>query len=270
MLLTGIPHGATDHLVYFSNQHTNGEPKSWTGFIVPYFLQMALFGIVWVLFPTFSFFLFLFMTFYHFGQSELYYIGLEETNWMKRGLYIIWGAMIMTVILLGHPSETIPYLDQIVPSQWLNESMWDLIFPPIISLMSTLWLMGMLWIWLKGYVFTQDLIREIVITILLLICLQLCSLWIGFGLYFGVWHASKAIRAELSILNEENPTLSLKNWIIQALPFSLISIFGLAFLVWAWSNWGQQFHPVFLFFVGISMLTLPHMLTLENLYKLVK
>ncbi|MEM6802478.1 MAG: Brp/Blh family beta-carotene 15,15'-dioxygenase [Bacteroidota bacterium] len=270
MVLTGIPHGATDHLVHWHKRESQGQSKNWWDFLVPYLLQMLLFALCWIFFPLLSFCAFLLISCYHFGQSELYYIQLGERNWTKKLLYVLWGALVLGIILLSKPEETIPYLTDILPASYLVPSIWSSLYLPLISLLSLGIFLGFLALWLKGKIGNLDFARELIVSILLCLTLHISSLWLGFGLYFGLWHATKAIRAELSVLKAEDKNWSLKDWIKQALPFSLVSFVGFALLIFLWHNWGQNWHPVFLFFVGISMLTLPHMTTLEHVYKSLK
>lgn len=270
MVLTGIPHGATDHLVHWHKRESQGYGKNWWDFLIPYLLQMLIFALFWIFLPFLSFCAFLLISSYHFGQSELYYIQLDETSWMKKMLYVFWGALVLGIILLSNPAETIPYLHDILPESYLVPSLWSSIYIPYVSLLSLVILLTLLSLWMKGSIGNLDLLREFLVSSLLCFTLHKSSLWLGFGLYFGLWHATKAIRAELSLLKSEHKKWSLKYWIIQALPFSLLSFIGLALLILVWHNWGQNWHPVFLFFVGISMLTLPHMTTLEHVYKNLK
>lgn len=270
MLLTGIPHGATDHLVHWHKQKAKGEKPSWTSFLIPYLLQMLLYALAWIFLPLLSFVLFLGISFYHFGQSQLYYLDLPEESFLKKILYLIWGAWVLSIILLSDITQTFPYLTEILPASWINISFWDQAYGPLIGGLAALICVIYLFLWMNGKMKAADLLREIGVGVLLGISLHVCSLWISFGLYFGLWHATKAIRAELSLMKDEDPSWKLKDWMKQALPFSLISFVGLFLLVFLWQQWGQNWHPIFLFFVGISMLTLPHMTTLEHMYKNLK
>lgn len=270
MFLTGIPHGATDHLIHWHKQKVEGKERSWTAFLFPYLLQMLVYALAWILMPLLSFVLFLGISFYHFGQSQLYYLDLPEKHLLKKFIYIIWGAWVLSIILLSDTAQTFLYLEEIVPTSWLDIGFWDRFYIPMVVGLSSLILLLYLFLWTKGKMTSADLIREIGVGILLGMSLHVCSLWISFGLYFGVWHATKGIRAELFLLKSDDPSWKLTDWIWQAIPFSLMSFVGLFLLVLLWQYWGQNWHPIFLFFVGISMLTLPHMTTLEHVYKYVK
>ncbi|MEM6343330.1 MAG: Brp/Blh family beta-carotene 15,15'-dioxygenase [Bacteroidota bacterium] len=271
MLLTGIPHGATDHLVYWHKLRAKGQVSSWRSFLIPYLLQIALYGLLWWLLPQLSLLIFLVLSFYHFGQSQLYYIDLAESHPFKKFLYLLWGGGVLSILLLGHPVESIGYLKGIVDEQYLQLAQWQQVYGPLMGSIASLWAFGMIVCWQKGWVKGSELARELLVSVLLGLCLHVANLWIGFGLYFGLWHATKTIRAEIKLLSDESiSSFSWRDWVRQALPFSLLSFVGLGLLITAWSLWGENMHPVFWFFVGVSMLTLPHMITLEHLYKKAK
>ncbi|MEL6852120.1 MAG: Brp/Blh family beta-carotene 15,15'-dioxygenase [Bacteroidota bacterium] len=267
MLLTGIPHGATDHLLYWQHQRSQGKSPSWKSFLIQYLLQIILYALLWWWLPGLSLVLFLLFSFYHFGQSELYYLDLPESSWLKKSLYLLWGGLIMGIILLSQPAETLPYLEAMLPSGLLEIEMWRGWYLPICLSLGGMWLGGMGWIWLKGKINTSSLLWEVGISLLLALALHVSTLWIAFGLYFGIWHATKSIRTEIAYLPAE---INLSRWIRAAWPFTLLSLVGLGLLVGAWFLWGQNLHPVLLFFAGISVLTLPHMSVLEHVYRGVK
>jgi len=219
--------------------------------------------------------IFLLLSFYHFGQSQLYYIDLAESNVFKKVLYLLWGGGVMGILLLGHPAESIEYLKGIVGEEYLQIAIWQATYLPLMVGVASLWLLGMSICWWQNRIAGHEFVRELLVALLLACCLHFANLWVGFGLYFGLWHATKTIKTEIQLLNAENKAenkqaFSWRDWIKQALPFSLLSFVGLAILIFAWWIWGENMHPVFWFFVGVSVLTLPHMITLEHLYKQTK
>lgn len=269
MLITGIPHGATDHLIFWHKQKQAGKSTAWIHFLGPYLLQIALYALLWWLFPALSLLIFLLLSFYHFGQSQLYYLALPEGHLFKKTLYLLWGAGIMGVLLLAHRTETLMYIEEVIDSRqvaFVSKIGWEWMIA-----IWALWLGGMLIAWQRQYLVRIELLREILVSALLVGCMIVCSLWVAFGLYFGLWHATKTIRTEIQMLDESSEaSFSVREWMRQALPFSLLSFFGIALLGAIWWFWGGNWHPVFLFFVAVSVLTLPHMLTLEHLYKFFK
>ncbi|MEL6845862.1 MAG: Brp/Blh family beta-carotene 15,15'-dioxygenase, partial [Bacteroidota bacterium] len=249
MLITGIPHGATDHLIFWHKQKQAGKSTAWISFLVPYLLQIAMYAFLWWIFPALSLLIFLLLSFYHFGQSELYYLALPEGHIFKKILYLLWGAGIMGVLLLAHRAETLMYIEEVINQQqaaFVNDIDWRW----MIAVWS-LWLGGMLIAWQSQYLMWSELLREILVSSLLIACMIYCSLWVAFGLYFGLWHATKTIRTEIQMLDESSEArFSVKEWIRQALPFSLVSFVGILLLGAVWWFWGGDWHPVFLFFVA--------------------
>ena len=175
----------------------------------------------------------------------------------------------MGVLLLAHREESLLYIAEVINPQqatYLSAIDWGWMMT-----IWSLWMLGMLFAWYRQYLAWSELLREISVSALLVTCMIVCSLWVAFGLYFGLWHATKTIRTEIQMLDESSETsFSVKDWIQQALPFSLLSFVGIFVLGAIWWFWGGNWHPVLLFFVAVSVLTLPHMLTLEHLYKFFK
>src|SRR3989339_2191739 len=59
IIITGIPHGALDHEVAKQSSNLNNQVFSAKKFHAKYLFSMLLYGIVWYVFPTVSFYLFL-------------------------------------------------------------------------------------------------------------------------------------------------------------------------------------------------------------------
>ena len=71
---------------------------------------------------------------------------------------------------------------------------------------------------------------------------------------------------EIQAFDSEQYQFDLKDWIKAAIPFSLMSLFGIGLLLWVAAWEGLPFHPVLLFFIAVSMLTLPHINLVGSLY----
>jgi len=109
MVLTGIPHGATDHVVH---QYVSGEGnendntarkekgyRQYGRFLLVYLGIIAAYSLLWFWLPKLCLAIFLLMSFYHFGQSQLYYLKLAEKSLLKIMLYLSWGALIIGSIV---------------------------------------------------------------------------------------------------------------------------------------------------------------------------
>lgn len=265
MLVTGIPHGATDHLIFTQLQKTNGQDVHWGKFLGFYFLTIAAYSLLWWLFPGVSLLLFLLISAYHFGQSQVLYIKWPNLSVRKRLLNLSWGTLLLSTLLLTHLSEVTLLLSSIISIPYLLDELDNQGIAMIISIpaVSTFVLWGFA---IKEKVMTfQELLREVLVLSILFLVFYTAGLWMGFALYFGIWHAGSSILAEIRQFQQGNP-YSLQAFFRDALPFSLISLLGIGILgIFGW--WaGDQVPLVLLFFIAISVLTLPHTIYMDRFY----
>lgn len=266
MLVTGIPHGATDHLIYSELQKSNGHQMNWRAFLGFYLLTMAAYSLVWLLLPGISLLIFLIISAYHFGQSQVLYIRWNNVSLKKRLLNLSWGTFILSALLITHLSEVLALLSSIIaiPSilgQLNSLSLWGIVAIPAAA---TLLLWGLA---IKEKVMTAtELLREFLAIAMLLLVFNIAGLWMGFALYFGVWHAGSSMAAEIRQF-QRNRAYSWQAFFRDALPFSLISLLGIGILgLLGW--WAGDLVPlVLLFFIAISVLTLPHTIYMDRFYR---
>jgi Brp/Blh family beta-carotene 15,15'-monooxygenase len=72
VLLLGLPHGAVDHLV-IARQRGERLTARWLAVVAGIYLVFGVaYGLVWFVFPVAAFVFFIFVTWFHWGQGELY------------------------------------------------------------------------------------------------------------------------------------------------------------------------------------------------------
>ncbi|WP_436901657.1 Brp/Blh family beta-carotene 15,15'-dioxygenase [Halovenus halobia] len=72
VLAIGLPHGAVDHLI-IARQRGEGLTVRWLGIVSGlYLLFGGAYGLVWFVFPVAAFVFFILLTWFHWGQGELY------------------------------------------------------------------------------------------------------------------------------------------------------------------------------------------------------
>ena len=109
---------------------------------------------------------------------------------------------------------------------------------------------------------------ELLVLSLVLICFFLMPLLIGFTLYFVILHSFKVLREEFNFLLSDQKVHSFKSFMAMITPFTLLSIFGIAFL------FGLIYFDIFNMSYGycllivISSITLPHVFVMDNFYGL--
>jgi len=279
MVLTGIPHGAVDHVVYQYVEH-NQRPKTegvtnqslesgsklkkaqLGRFFLVYLGIIAAYSILWILLPKLCLAIFLLMSFYHFGQSQLYYLEMSEQNILKITLYVCWGALIIGGIVFFNYEASAEVLAGILalPDLLSRDSAFNLLI-----LLGIFTLTGLIFAYFLKSFSVSQLLFEVFSLGLLLGLFYLAPLLIAFAIYFGLWHSLKAIQAELRHFDEAQQSLG---WFYrQAWPFSLLSFIGIGILILAASQLEAYISPYMLFFIAISVLTMPHMYYMQRLYQ---
>ena len=77
VIIFGIPHGAIDNILCLTESNLSEKM-----FYLLYLLSMLFYCFLWFISPLFSFFFFLFLSAYHFGESQLSNYKIE-TNFSK-------------------------------------------------------------------------------------------------------------------------------------------------------------------------------------------
>ena len=264
MISTGLPHGATDHVIDRFQQQRQGNTFAWGRFLGVYLGAMLLYGLAWTLLPLLSLGLFIVISAYHFGQSQLLYVRGGEQSPLKMAMYLSWGLAVLTAIVGLHPAESGEVLAALLPGeQWRT---LDGVWLPLLGGSAGLGMLLLTVAWRQGRLSSRAYALEWLNLGLLLLISWQCSLLVSFAVYFGLWHSLASISAELQILRQEAPGYSVRDFVRAALPFSLISFVGIGLLLGA-GYWLADFvSPYLLFFMAISVLTLPHMVFMQKFY----
>ncbi|NJL13192.1 MAG: beta-carotene 15,15'-dioxygenase, Brp/Blh family [Microscillaceae bacterium] len=265
MLVWGLPHGAVDHLV-FQLSTASKSPYS-PKFFRFYLGYMGLYALAWYIWPVPSFLFFLGMSAYHFGQSQLYFVALPDAHLLKKGLFLLWGASVLGAILMLHPDEVKAILAH---TPFEKGVAWGLERGEMVLLLLVLsWSLWGLCIVLLKKLQISTWLRENILLGILLVFFAQTPLLLAFGGYFALWHSQQTILQTLKVFRRHRHTgYTFKHFYYEALPFSLLSYFGIGLLlglyVWCSPAPGSA---LFLFFVLISILTAPHSWVIAQLYQ---
>ena len=101
ILLFGIPHGAIDHILFFRKR-----TMSQLQFYSIYLGLIVCFVVLWLWQPLLSFVLFLLLSAYHFGESQLVDIRLLRGRF-KPLIYFNWGLALLATLVYYNSSELI-------------------------------------------------------------------------------------------------------------------------------------------------------------------
>ena len=241
LVFIGIPHGAVDHLI----EHNRFNEPIRISFIIRYLAQGALVVLLWYLSPALALFFFVGYSVYHFAQADFSEWGVKDTSvWL-------WGTLLFTGLLLGHPLELSGVLNELtLPGLALShgillKSVWVEI--AVIALCTSL-VLGII----------KHLWGMCIVSISLLLALQL-SLIQAFGIYFIFQHSRLGWRHIQKHFNVSSTEL----WSKSAL-FSL-GAYGLFFLLWCFldDNWDSYLGT---FFIFLSAISFPHVIRMKTFY----
>ena len=235
-------------------------------FLTSYLAMILFYGLVWYFLPTFSLLIFILLSCYHFGQSQLYYFFSNQSA-ATRLLYGCWGLSVLSCIVCWNWAESVALLSPIIPAvapTLTNERTVALMpyAPILISVIPTVFLLSRLF----HPIYRSAVLWELLSLAIIGLAAYFGGLIVGFSVYFGLWHSTKSLRSIIRSFKQNRPSYSLVHFYREALPFSSISIFGIVLMLVLSQYLTALIHPVMLFFILISLLTLPHMVVLERIY----
>ena len=266
VVLTGMPHGAIDHLVA---ARLWGLDATWTDrakFYGGYLTLMALYGAFWVVAPAWSLGLFLVMTMYHFGQADLAYWRLPPLParllYLSRGLFLIGSPIVV------FPGVVAPIFEAIGGVHLLD---WPLVATAPTALF--VGLVGQHAVALGLAALRADpsaeraAAREALNVAVLTALFGLVHPLVAFSVYFGCWHALGHILELRRFFRRRGEALSLAEFYREAALFTVLPFVGLAGLYAVTRSFGAENQMIALLFILIAIVTLPHMVVVERLYQ---
>ena len=258
ILLTGIPHGSLDHLIQEANDKRQNRVYSFAKFMVKYLLLMAVYGLAWYWFSGISLMIFLLISAWHFGETDLENVPLKPRIWSFTRL--LYGFYVLAFILLTHTEEVNPIVKQMILGQNNALIFWKFIQANVKQI---LYLFGLVLSTIFIVAQSEHFIKFDKIRILRLILILILTIYLpllpAFALYFGGWHALCAFDTIHGYLQKDYPLLTFKSVYLKALPLTIMAIFFFGILLWYCKNYTQSYNPFPILFIFISLITLPHL-----------
>lgn len=259
IMLTGIPHGALDHLIQQETDKKSNRKFSFWKFLIQYVVIMGVYAVLWFWFSGISLLIFLLISAWHFGETDLEKIPKNVLIWTATRL--IYGFYVLAFILLTHTSEVSPIIEKMIENQPSALIFWNFVhsnFKQILYLLG-LSLCTIFIVAQSEYLIKFDKIRFFRLCLILLISVGL-PLLPAFALYFGGWHALCAFDNIHGYLSKDHPKLSFQLVYMKSMPFTFLAIIFLGLFLWYFNNFTQEVSPLPILFVFISLITLPHLI----------
>lgn len=228
LILFGLPHGAADHLVPGRLYSGEASPYSIAWVFVFYLALVALYLVVWFVSPGPAFVFFIVLTWFHWGQGDLYFMAAlgrdvaEETTGLKALTVFVRGGMPMLVPLLAFTEVYRSVAFNIIGLFRGDATKLDWAFSPTFRLVAGVgFALAVLLVLFKGYQLSglqgRSVWRlEVVEVVLLAVYFAVVPPILALGLYFCLWHSPRHV-ARLMLLNSASAAALGKNRIGRAL-----------------------------------------------------
>lgn len=256
----GIPHGALDHLVVEAlDGSTDGSRRR---FVRNYVAAMIGAGLVWLASPPLALAAFLVISVHHFGQSDLAHLRLGGA----RQLAAQWsrGLLLVGLPLVAHVPTVAPVIDDLgggdlTTWSWLTDRWW--LWSGLLIVQHVV-IGGVL---ARRVVGRPTLLHEAAVVAALSALFLTAHPLVGFAVYFGLWHSLGHLIVLAEVLGvRDRPVRSMLS---LAAPLTVVSVVGLAAGWAAASLAGRSDLLVPVMFVFVSMLTVPHLVVVERLWR---
>jgi beta-carotene 15,15'-dioxygenase len=227
--------------------------------LLKYLIIMMLYALAWYWFSGLSLMIFLVISAWHFGETDLEKAPQNAIIWSFTRL--IYGMYILSFILLTHLDEVRPIVDKMIENQKSAIVFWNFI---TLNVKQILYLLGLSFTTIFIVAQSEFLIQFDKIRIFRLCAILIISAYLpllpAFALYFGGWHALCAFDNIHDYLRKDHPTLSFKFVYLKTLPFTILAIIFLCGFLWFAQIYTQHFDPFPILFIFISLITLPHLI----------
>ena len=266
IIVLGIPHGAADLLVATQNSAYQKKLFSPVRFFVNYLGRLILFSAILWFFPLTGNLLFIIFAAYHFGETDLYQF---KTNTFSGKFFIIcYGLVVLGVILLNHFEEVKPLFMQfdagIKYESFIN--VIGLHRYTILSFTGVLFFSSAFFYFSANSNTEQQQGQFLVQFAVILFILYNLPMILGFTFYFILWHSVLSLRNIIKYLRKDglfSATLISKQLALYSiLAITGIGLFGIAGFMFT-SNSAMMVYV----FLGLAVLTAPHMEVMHDMYK---
>ena len=256
----GIPHGAIDNILLQSESQVSNRK-----FYVLYVSCILIYVLIWAIAPLYSFYFFLFISAYHFGESQLANYKISES--FNKVIYLFWGTALMTTLFHYNKDELIDLFQSYNDTKILAYIFKNQIIEIIFYLSNFLIFISFIVMLVSKQIDLNIFKSEIFQLLLIHITFYLFPVIISFTLYFVFLHSLKVLTQEYSYLNARLGKTNLPQFLIMLAPHTILSLFFIAIFVFMSINNIIDISVLLFSIISISVITLPHSIVMANFYK---
>ena len=265
LLMTGIPHGGLDHVIAKNTATLKKKKFTLPLFLKRYILAISIYSICWISFPAFSLLIFILISAWHFGETDITYSNQKIFLSISR---FSWGVFVLLLILLMHQNETTVVLYRISNNSDQVMHLWQACIDHYKIILISSAILNMI---LLGSAYITNQLQIPITRLANLVIILVISIYLpllpAFALYFGGWHAVRSFELIFNFLNMKE-TLIIKNPLImwvKSLPMSILA--GVTFVIGfaIWNKINLTWDPLPMVFIFLSVITLPHLDVMDQM-----
>ncbi|TFG72335.1 MAG: hypothetical protein E4H26_11185, partial [Flavobacteriales bacterium] len=256
ILTFGILHGANDLKLLQKSNHSKISGKGFLMILVYYLMFVGTSLALFYFIPSIALLSFIIFSGYHFGEQHWIY-KLKESRIMGNLFYLCYGLSILFLLFYAHWSEVSGVIATITGHDLPK---WVYGYGLVISASGTLAIKG--YLWHQGSV-GANLMKEFFFVLVFFILFNTASLLWAFAIYFILWHSLPSLADQIMYLYGNTGRASIRNFIISSLPYWIISVLGLLFILYVFRNNVQT--SLSFFFSFLAAITFPHVLVINRL-----
>ncbi len=262
LIALGIPHGAVDHMIAKQLVETNQRRFSLSRFIGQYILQIVLYAVFWYLFPTVSLLLFILLSAWHFGESD---VQPAPSHFSWKLVQFISGSLVLFFILMRQPDLTGEIVQSITQKNRQAAVVWSWISGHVLHVYAGLSAaLGCAVVWANTRAPMAFLLRRWGYFAILLGVIFFLPVLPAFALYFGGWHALNTFHHMAGFMGHTNGISALWK---ASLPFTLMAFVFLFFTAVLWQTRLAHHDPIPVLFIFIAIITLPHLVVMHQMFR---
>ena len=256
ILSFGILHGANDLTLL---QRPEIKKKSTRNYlkILFFYLSFVLSSVfVFYLVPSLALIVFVLFSGYHFGEQHL----ISKTilaSFKTNVLFVAYGTFILFLLFNSNNLATAKIIKTII-GYYIPIYVFEfgLLISGIITIIFSLILV------LKNELKINP-IEEIFFIGIFFVVFKTASLLWGFAIYFVLWHSIPSLYDQIRYLHGQVNKGSLRSFVLTSLPYWLISVAGLLFLLFLFRDNLEK--SLAFFFSFLAAITFPHVLVIKRL-----
>lgn len=263
MVAIGLPHGATDFLLFRRINNSKLSKHQIIKFFFVYITAVLGFLGMWLLFPKLSFSIFILISSYHFGQSN--WEHLKVSTFYSFLLNIFWGAFAIGGSVLWHWQESKLLIGQVIGTiPDISQGFMNNVQSGILIINCIL----IVFLKYSRSITKNQLLEEFGKLALLSLLFYYSPMLVGFTLYFALWHSLSSLMSQLSFYQKLWPDFTLSDYYRQAAPYTLLAVLGFVLMVFGHAYFLPGVSVISTFMVFIACVTLPHIVIVDDSYQI--